>query len=242
MEELRDLKLKQISEAVKEGRLMSVEDIGHRIRDIREALGISQVQLSKRLKISQSSLSKIEEDAGSTTIKTLVKIVAGLQCEFKGVVVSSEGLENIIKTRAKIKAKEMLNRTFASMAMEQQSPTDNAYNYQLNKLHEELINNPGTNLWEEKLLLIEDITGATPIDDISDLIPSHISTHSELNEWEAANILKAVKKYLTEKRNIEINLSWLKNVHKEMFGETWTWAGEFRQKNLNLGVDWHNIN
>ena len=45
--------------------------------------------------------------------------------------------------------------------------------------------------------LIENIPGATPIDDISALIPTHITTHSELNEWESANILKAATKYLT---------------------------------------------
>ena len=39
--------------------------------------------------------------------------------------------------------------------------------------------------------LVENVPGATPIDDLSDLIPTHITTRSELNEWEAANILKA---------------------------------------------------
>lgn len=89
--------------------------------------------------------------------------------------------------------------------------------------------------------LVENVPGATPIDDISDLIPTHITTRSELNEWEAANILKAVKKYLTEKKKFKIDIAWLKKLHKEMFDETWKWAGEFRKKNFNLGADWHNI-
>ncbi|MFA4966657.1 MAG: mobile mystery protein B [Candidatus Margulisiibacteriota bacterium] len=89
---------------------------------------------------------------------------------------------------------------------------------------------------------LEDVPGATPVEDISDLIPSHITTRSELNEWEAANILKATRHYLTEKRKLEIDVAWLKKLHKEMFDETWKWAGQFRQKNFNLGIDWHNIN
>jgi Fic-DOC domain mobile mystery protein B len=89
---------------------------------------------------------------------------------------------------------------------------------------------------------LEDVPGATPIGDISDLIPSHITTRSELNEWEAANILKAVKKYLSEKQGISIDIPWLKRVHKDMFDESWKWAGKFRQKNLSLGIEWHNIN
>lgn len=90
--------------------------------------------------------------------------------------------------------------------------------------------------------LLEDVPGATPVEDISDLIPSHITTRSELNEWEAANILKAVKLYLTEKRKFNIDVAWLKKLHKEMFDETWKWAGEFRQRNMSLGIEWHNIN
>ena len=89
---------------------------------------------------------------------------------------------------------------------------------------------------------LEDVPGATPIEDVSDLIPSHITTRSELNEWEAANILKAVRSYLTEKKKIAIDVAWLKKLHKEMFDETWKWAGEFRRRNLSLGIDWHNIN
>jgi Fic-DOC domain mobile mystery protein B len=89
--------------------------------------------------------------------------------------------------------------------------------------------------------LIENVPGATPIDDISDLLPTHITTRSELNEWEAANILKAVNKYLTAKKHWVISIDWLKKVHQDMFDETWNWAGKFRQSNFNLGIDWHSI-
>lgn len=149
MANLKGLKLKQISEAIKEGRPVPAEKIGRRIRDIREALGMTQKQLSKRLKISQPLLSRIEENAESCAIKTLVKIARGLECEFSGVLVSKEGLEAIIKRRAETKAREMLKRTFATMAMEKQAPTENAYAFQFKKLTEELANNPGPNLWEK---------------------------------------------------------------------------------------------
>ncbi|MBU0502289.1 MAG: mobile mystery protein B [bacterium] len=89
--------------------------------------------------------------------------------------------------------------------------------------------------------LIENVPGATPLDDLSGLIPDHITTREQLNEWEASNILQAVKKYLNRRREVEINLRWLKEVHRIMFNETWEWAGKFRQKNYNLGVDWHQI-
>lgn len=77
--------------------------------------------------------------------------------------------------------------------------------------------------------------------EVTDLIPTHILTRSELNEWEAANILKASRKYLSRRKLPIITIEWLKKVHKTMFDETWDWAGKLRRCNFNLGVDWHNI-
>lgn len=91
------------------------------------------------------------------------------------------------------------------------------------------------------MAIFENADGATPIDDISELIPTHITTKADLNEWEAANILKATRKYLGSKRKNEIDVTWIKKVHKDMFGETWKWSGEFRKKNFNIGINWQNI-
>ena len=91
------------------------------------------------------------------------------------------------------------------------------------------------------MAFFETIDGATPIEDLSDLIPTHIITRQELNEWETANILEAAKKYLLRKRKIAIDIAFIKRIHGEMFNHTWKWAGKFRQSNYNLGVDWHNI-
>lgn len=51
--------------------------------------------------------------------------------------------------------------------------------------------------------------GATPLDldEINGLIPSHITTQGQLNEWEAANILKAEsqvrKQYINSLRDAD---------------------------------------
>jgi Fic-DOC domain mobile mystery protein B len=89
--------------------------------------------------------------------------------------------------------------------------------------------------------LFEPVEGATPIEDASDLIPTHISTRAELNEWEAANILKAERRYLARKKPPVITVEWLKKIHRTMFDETWRWAGQLRKKEINIGVDWHQI-
>ncbi len=91
------------------------------------------------------------------------------------------------------------------------------------------------------MVFFEIISGATPIEDISELIPTHITKRQELNEWETANILEAAKKYLLRRKKIELDFVFIKEVHREMFSRTWKWAGKFRQSNYNLGVDWHQI-
>jgi Fic-DOC domain mobile mystery protein B len=87
------------------------------------------------------------------------------------------------------------------------------------------------------------LPGETPID-VSGLKRKGINTRAELNRAEAENIRKAVVKYLAAKpsrRSAPFTLSWTKRLHKQMFGDVWKWAGEFRQENLNLGCDWHQV-
>ncbi len=87
------------------------------------------------------------------------------------------------------------------------------------------------------------LPGETPID-VSGLKRKRINTRTELNRAEAENIRKAVVKYLAAKpsrRSAPFTLSWVKRLHKQMFGDVWKWAGEFRQENLNLGCDWHQV-
>ena len=73
--------------------------------------------------------------------------------------------------------------------------------------------------------------GATPIDADEErvLIPDHITVQRELNEWESQNIQKAAVWGLSRKRSNLLTLKFVRDLHSRMFGETWAWAGEFRQ-------------
>jgi Fic-DOC domain mobile mystery protein B len=86
--------------------------------------------------------------------------------------------------------------------------------------------------------------GATPINDLSGLIPQHITTLPQLFIVEARNISKAVTKYLASapsKRKASFTLSWAYKLHAEMFGDVWEWAGRRRTGELNIGVPAHQI-
>src|SRR5688572_31859074 len=82
------------------------------------------------------------------------------------------------------------------------------------------------------------VEGATPLnpEEEADLIPSHIVSQSELNDWEYANILEA-EIWLNEKRPEPVlTIPFLRELHRRMFDKTWKWAGKFRTTGKNLGV------
>lgn len=84
--------------------------------------------------------------------------------------------------------------------------------------------------------------GATPLDadELACLIPGHITTQGELNEWEQLNIVQG-ERWARKQRKEILNEGFLRLAHKQMFGETWKWAGEFRKSDKNIGVDWLHI-
>lgn len=82
------------------------------------------------------------------------------------------------------------------------------------------------------------IPGQTPLDDLSGLRVRWIQTTAQLNAAEAENIRKATLKYLLAKptnRSARFDISWMKRLHQEMFGDVWTWAGELRMNETNIG-------
>ena len=74
------------------------------------------------------------------------------------------------------------------------------------------------------------------------LVPT-IMHRSELDEFEQMNIEHALDVYLRRKMSPQKLFSEesIRSIHKKMFGEVWSWAGEFRHTNKNIGIDKHQI-
>ena len=85
--------------------------------------------------------------------------------------------------------------------------------------------------------------GATPVDpdEAAGLVPSHITTQADLNAWEQANILQAVRWIARQKKRALLTEGFVRDLHRRMFDQTWKWAGTFRQSNKNIGVDWTQV-
>lgn len=74
------------------------------------------------------------------------------------------------------------------------------------------------------------------------LIPA-IATRGELDEFEQKNIEQAVQWTLRRSFKPEYIFTeeFVRIVHKRMYADVWSWAGEFRKTNKNIGTDKWNI-
>jgi Fic-DOC domain mobile mystery protein B len=90
----------------------------------------------------------------------------------------------------------------------------------------------------------ESIPDETPIDDVSGLLVAGIGTRRQLNQAEAENITVAATKYLVgrlSKDDAPFTFDWLFELHKEMFGQVWAWAGKARTCDLNIGSKFYDV-
>jgi Fic-DOC domain mobile mystery protein B len=82
--------------------------------------------------------------------------------------------------------------------------------------------------------------GSTPLteDDKRGLVPSYVASRSELNEAEQRNILLAARSPRWRRLAIDQLLDDLiaRQLHRAMFGQVWAWAGQYRTRELNIGV------
>lgn len=81
--------------------------------------------------------------------------------------------------------------------------------------------------------------GATPLDpdESAGLLPDHIATREQLDEWEAENILAGERwaKSAARRRDL-LDDAFLRELHRRMFGATWKWAGAYRAAEKNIGI------
>jgi len=89
-----------------------------------------------------------------------------------------------------------------------------------------------------------DKEGETPLDDISGLKIKNISTRAELDVVEADNILDAYLSYtmnVEQLEKVKFDTTFLQQLHIDMFGNVWSWAGDFRTTQTSIGIEAVNI-
>ena len=90
--------------------------------------------------------------------------------------------------------------------------------------------------------LFEQADDATPLtpEEQRDLIPAHVAYRRELNEAEQENISRAQDWALARRRNL-LTEKFVTDLHKQMLGDVWRWAGKFRRSERNLGIPFYGI-
>ena len=87
--------------------------------------------------------------------------------------------------------------------------------------------------------------GATPLtlDELHELIPPFITTQAELNGIEQMHIAKALSWLNRENLSYSqiLDESFIRNLHIQMYGKIWKWAGKYRKSDKNIGVEWIKI-
>jgi len=85
---------------------------------------------------------------------------------------------------------------------------------------------------------LEYTDGATPLDpdEAAGLKLTHIATMEELNIFEQQNIQQAAAWAFGGREKDMLNQTYIRQLHKRMFGNVWKWAGEYRTSNKNIGV------
>ena len=84
-----------------------------------------------------------------------------------------------------------------------------------------------------------DATLLTP-EEQRELIPAYIAWRHELNEAEQENIARGQDWALTRRRDL-LSEKFVTDLHKQMLGDVWRWAGRFRRTERNLGIPFYEI-
>lgn len=78
-------------------------------------------------------------------------------------------------------------------------------------------------------------------DELDGLLPSHLQTRAELNQWEGKN-LELATDWIADRTLDVLDIATLKELHRRMFGQTWEWSGTYRTSLKNISpFDWSEV-
>jgi predicted DNA-binding mobile mystery protein A len=115
------------------------------IRTIRKAINMNLAQLSRRLNKTSPTVNGLEksEQEGTITLKSLQEIAEAMEMKFVYAIIPKLAtLEEMVDSKVEDKAREIVNRTHTTMALEEQENSKvrlmNAYTEKKNELKNEM--------------------------------------------------------------------------------------------------------
>lgn len=117
----------------------------------RDALGMSQSDLARRLGVLPSSVVKLEnsERAGTVQVDTLRRAAAAMDCELVVLVVPRQPLQSAVDEQRLKLYNATFNRAATHMKLEDQTVSDDLHRHLLQQAEDAI---PDTALWREREL------------------------------------------------------------------------------------------
>ena len=121
------------------------------IRTLRKALGMSSPQLARLLGVSRAQASQIErmEIDDRVTLKQLRRVAVKLDCELVYALVPRSSINEMIRERARYKAKKIVAAANRHMILESQQLSEMSLKEQIDLETNRLLQDMPRDLWEE---------------------------------------------------------------------------------------------
>lgn len=74
-------------------------------------------------------------------------------------------------------------------------------------------------------------------DEIEGLKFQHVFTRGELYELEQANITQGLQWLGRRRGGYILSDDFVRRLHQQLFGDVWAWAGKYRLREKNIGID-----
>ncbi len=117
------------------------------LRAVREALGMSSMDLAARLGVNESTVLRLEasERADTAQLSSLRRAAAALDCDLVYALVPRRSLETMVLTQARLRAADFVTPVRHTMLLEDQSPSQSSVDGLLADAAAEWADKPG--LW-----------------------------------------------------------------------------------------------
>jgi transcriptional regulator with XRE-family HTH domain len=124
--------------------------IGLQIRRIREALGMTQLQLAERSNLQQSVIAEIE--GGKRTdlcLTTIAKLAGGLNCQSVVQIVPQKKIHELVDEKSTELARKIVAASSGSSAIELQMPKRSVINKEINEIKRDILEKHRSSLWQK---------------------------------------------------------------------------------------------
>jgi predicted DNA-binding mobile mystery protein A len=122
------------------------------LRTVRKALGMSGVQLAKKMGVTRARVAQAEaaELTGAATLKSMQAAAEAMGCRFVYAIVPPQRIEDLVSAQARKKAVAIVATASKHMALEGQALSSKQNNADIARLARDLAYDMPQDFWSDK--------------------------------------------------------------------------------------------